>query len=57
MALVVLLPTFLLIVSTVYCQMHYVVDAGIGLVLGVVAGVVVVRASTAGEPAARQSIA
>lgn len=57
MALVVLMPTLLLIVSTVYCQMHYVMDAGIGLVLGVVAGVVVVRGFTAGEPAARQSTA
>ncbi|UCD25770.1 MAG: phosphatase PAP2 family protein, partial [Gemmatimonadota bacterium] len=39
MALVVLIPTILLIVSTVYCQMHYVMDAGVGLVIGIAAGV------------------
>ncbi len=40
MALVVIVPTILLIVGTVYCQMHYGVDAAAGLVVGVVAGIV-----------------
>lgn len=39
MAYAVLLPTILLIVSTVYCQMHYGVDAAVGMAVGVVAGV------------------
>ncbi len=43
MALVVIVPTILLIVGTVYCQMHYGVDAAAGLVVGVVAGIVGVK--------------
>jgi len=39
MALVVLVPTVLLIVGTVYCQMHYGVDAASGLIVGLGAGV------------------
>jgi membrane-associated phospholipid phosphatase len=44
MALVVIVPTVLLIVATVYCQMHYVVDAGAGLLVGIGSGVVGGRA-------------
>lgn len=43
LALAVLVPTVLLIVSTVYCQMHYAVDAAAGLALGVAAGFVAAR--------------
>lgn len=32
------IPAILLVVGTVYCQMHYGVDAGSGLLVGVVAG-------------------
>jgi membrane-associated phospholipid phosphatase len=38
LAIVVLVPTMLLVVSTVYCQMHYGVDAATGLLVGVVTG-------------------
>ena len=44
MALVVIVPTVLLIVATVYCQMHYAVDAGSGLLVGIGGGVVGSRA-------------
>jgi len=58
MALVVLIPTVLLIISTVYCQMHYVMDVGVGLMLGVVAGVVGVGGfTTVAEHVDRRSIA
>jgi membrane-associated phospholipid phosphatase len=51
LALVVLAPTLLLIVATVYCQMHYGVDVAAGIVVGVVAGLVGARV-TASETAA-----
>jgi membrane-associated phospholipid phosphatase len=38
LSLAVLLPTALLIISTVYCQMHYAIDAATGFALGVTAG-------------------
>ncbi len=38
LAMVVLVPTILLIISTIYCQMHYGVDAATGLFVGVLAG-------------------
>jgi len=50
LAWVVLAPTLLLIVSTVYCQMHYGVDVAAGIVVGVVAGFAGAR-MTASEPA------
>jgi len=43
LALVVLMPTVLLVVGTVYCQMHYGIDAAVGIALGIGAGVVGVR--------------
>lgn len=50
LAWVVLVPTLLLIVSTVYCQMHYGVDVAAGILLGLAAGFLGVR--KAFEPAA-----
>ncbi len=50
LAWVVLIPTVLLIASTVYCQMHYGVDAAAGLVIGLAAGFVGVRVNRI-EPA------
>ncbi len=38
LATVILVPTILLVVGTVYCQMHYGVDALSGLALGLGAG-------------------
>lgn len=38
LALIVLVPTILLVVGTVYCQMHYGIDAVCGLAVGVFAG-------------------
>ncbi|HET9151223.1 MAG TPA: phosphatase PAP2 family protein [Gemmatimonadales bacterium] len=38
LGLVLLLPTLLLIVAVVYCQMHYAVDALAGLAVGIAAG-------------------
>lgn len=38
LSMVFLIPAILLVVGTVYCQMHYGVDAGSGLMVGVVAG-------------------
>lgn len=38
LGLLLLLPTTLLLVAVVYCQMHYAVDALAGLAVGVVAG-------------------
>ena len=49
-AWVVLIPTVLLIVSTVYCQMHYGVDAAAGIVVGLGASIVAARVK-AQEPA------
>jgi membrane-associated phospholipid phosphatase len=40
LALIVLIPTVLLVIGTVYCQMHYGVDAAAGLVVGIVVGLV-----------------
>lgn len=39
LGLALLVPTALLTVATVYCQMHYAVDAATGLLMGLVAGV------------------
>jgi membrane-associated phospholipid phosphatase len=48
---VLLLPTVLLTIGVVYCQMHYAVDALAGLVVGVaVSGVVARLAVLTGEP-------
>lgn len=41
---ILVLPTILLIVSVVYCQMHYAVDALAGLGIGIGIGLVAVRA-------------
>ncbi len=38
LALAVLVPTILLIIGTVYCQMHYGIDATVGLCIGVAVG-------------------
>ena len=38
LAVLFLLPTGLLTISTVYCQMHYGVDAATGLAVGIAAG-------------------
>lgn len=38
LALAVLVPTILLIIGTVYCQMHYGIDAAVGLCIGVAVG-------------------
>jgi membrane-associated phospholipid phosphatase len=43
LALVVFIPTVLLIVSTIYCQMHYGVDATAGLIVGLAAGFAAVQ--------------
>ncbi|UCG87220.1 MAG: phosphatase PAP2 family protein [Gemmatimonadota bacterium] len=43
LSLGVLVPTVLLIISTVYCQMHYAIDAAGGLALGIVAGLAGVK--------------
>lgn len=40
---VVLVPTALLVVATVYCQMHYGVDVAAGLAVGAIAGLAGVR--------------
>jgi membrane-associated phospholipid phosphatase len=44
LAYVVLIPTILLIIATVYCQMHYAIDAALGILVGVPAGVLGGRA-------------
>ncbi len=38
LALVFLVPAMLLVVATVYCQMHYVIDAVTGLMVGIPVG-------------------
>ncbi len=40
LALIVLVPTILLVVGTVYCQMHYGIDAAAGLLVGGAVGLV-----------------
>ncbi len=45
LSLVVVLPTILLVIGTVYCQMHYGIDAAVGIAIGVGAGVIGVRIS------------
>ncbi|HET7601983.1 MAG TPA: phosphatase PAP2 family protein [Gemmatimonadales bacterium] len=47
LGLLLLLPTGLLIVAVVYCQMHYAVDALAGLAVGVVSGEIGNRAGAA----------
>jgi membrane-associated phospholipid phosphatase len=42
--MVLVVPALLLVVSVVYCQMHYAVDAGAGLVIGAGIGTLVLRA-------------
>lgn len=44
MGLALLLPAVLLVVSVVYCQMHYAIDAIAGLLIGAAVGVLVLRA-------------
>jgi membrane-associated phospholipid phosphatase len=46
LGMLLLLPTGLLIVAVVYCQMHYAVDALAGLAVGVIAGEIGRRAAT-----------
>ncbi len=41
--LVVIIPCILLIVATVYCQMHYAVDAATGLVVGISASMLAAK--------------
>jgi membrane-associated phospholipid phosphatase len=43
LGLAVVIPTILLVISTVYCQMHYAIDAAAGLALGSAAGLVGTR--------------
>jgi membrane-associated phospholipid phosphatase len=38
LAVTIVVPTVLLVVGTVYCQMHYGVDAVAGLLIGIAAG-------------------
>jgi membrane-associated phospholipid phosphatase len=38
LALAVVVPTILLVIGTVYCQMHYGIDAAVGLCIGIAAG-------------------
>ncbi len=38
LALIVLVPTILLIIGTVYCQMHYGIDTATGICIGIAAG-------------------
>ncbi len=53
LGLALLLPTGLLTVAVVYCQMHYAVDAASGLVVGLAVGGWVVR-GTGGQAARRE---
>lgn len=50
-----LVPAALLVVSTVYCQMHYAVDALTGLVIGAVAVGITVRARAPRETVVRSA--
>ncbi len=43
LAAIFALPLILLIIGTVYCQMHYGIDAGTGLIVGVLATVVAAK--------------
>ena len=43
LGLAVVIPTILLVISTVYCQMHYAIDAAAGLAIGAAAGLVGTR--------------
>ncbi len=45
LALVVVLPTILLVIGTVYCQMHYGIDAAVGIAIGAAAGAIGTRIS------------
>jgi membrane-associated phospholipid phosphatase len=47
LGMALLLPAVLLVVSVVYCQMHYAVDALAGLIIGGAVGAVVLRAERA----------
>jgi membrane-associated phospholipid phosphatase len=44
MGLALVVPALLLVVSVVYCQMHYAVDAMAGLLIGATVGAGVLRA-------------
>jgi 3-hydroxyisobutyrate dehydrogenase len=44
MGLALVVPALLLVVSVVYCQMHYAVDAIAGLLVGAAVGAAVLRA-------------
>ena len=45
LGLVMVIPTGLLAVGVVYCQMHYVIDSATGVILGMVVAGVVTRRS------------
>ena len=46
-----IVPAILLTIGTVYCQMHYAIDAASGLVVGLMAGWVAMRETAKGEAA------
>jgi membrane-associated phospholipid phosphatase len=50
LALITLVPTVLLVIGTVYCQMHYGLDAAVGLLVGLAAGWVGIIVARRNQP-------